>query len=172
MVCVRIHDLAPIYEPLLTSENPDYCCWQVIQEEIYERPPRLRVSVTVTEVRRLRPGIVQHNDVELFTVRASSATLCVGQKGNRMRGPRVVQFAHVTCLCRIRPFTACQVSRLAALQVCPRVCQALSAMQMVSTTYLMFALIASSGPACDVHVLEDAHATTQTHDSAKIRVPR
>ena len=82
-------DLAPVYEPLLTREDPDYYCWQVVQEEKYERPPRLRVSVTVTEVRQLRPGIVQHNDVELFTVRASSATLmCVVQKGNRMRRPR------------------------------------------------------------------------------------
>ena len=53
-------------------------------------------------------------------------------------------------------------------------------MQMVLTTYLMFALIASSGPACEpgedsityVHLLEDAHATTETRDSADIRVLR
>ncbi|KAI0278402.1 hypothetical protein BGY98DRAFT_539560 [Russula aff. rugulosa BPL654] len=62
----------------------------------------------------------------------------------------------------------------------PSLSVALSAMQMVLTTYLVFALIASSGPACEpgedsityVHLLEDAHATTETHDSAETRVPR
>ena len=40
-VCIWIHDPAQLFEPLLTSGDPYYYCWQLDQQVKYERPSRL-----------------------------------------------------------------------------------------------------------------------------------